>query len=171
MKFIYVFTLKRCVSTQDAEDLTQEIYLKVFRSITLRDDTENISKFVWTVAHNALANYYRGKQSRGIGMCIDDFAELLPSDDDVPEHIITDETESRLHREIAYLSKLQRKIVIAYYYENKKQDEITMEFGIPLDTVKWHLFEAKKDLKRGMDTMRNASELKFNPIKFTFSII
>ncbi|MCH5194253.1 MAG: hypothetical protein J1F11_09850, partial [Oscillospiraceae bacterium] len=30
----------------------------------------------------------------------------------------------------------------------------------------WHLFEAKKELKRGMDTMRKSSELRFNPIKF-----
>jgi len=37
---------------------------------------------------------------------------------------------------------------------------------LPLGTVKWHLFEAKRDLKRGMETMRNASELKFNPIRF-----
>jgi hypothetical protein len=31
----------------------------------------------------------------------------------------------------------------------------------------WHLFEARKSLKKGMDTMRNATELKFNPIKFS----
>ena len=167
MKPIYGFALKRCANTQDAEDLTQEICLKVFRSMSMRNDIEIVSKFVWTVAHNALANYYRGKQSGGIGICIDDLSELLPSDDDVPEHIIRDETESRLHREIAYLSKLQRKIVIAYYYENKKQDKIAMELGIPLGTVKWHLFEAKKDLKKGLETMRTSRELKFNPIRFT----
>ncbi len=33
-------------------------------------------------------------------------------------------------------------------------------------TVKWHLFEARKELKKGMDIMGKVSELKFNPIKF-----
>lgn len=56
--------------------------------------------------------------------------------------------------------------MIAYYFENRKQADIARELDIPLGTVKWHLFEAKKELKRGMDTMRKASELKFNPIKF-----
>ena len=56
--------------------------------------------------------------------------------------------------------------MIAYYFENKKQEVIAKELDIPLGTVKWHLFEAKKDLKRGMDTMRQTGELKFNPIKF-----
>ena len=71
-----------------------------------------------------------------------------------------------MHKEIAYLSKLQRKIVIAYYFENKKQETIATELGIPLGTVKWHLFEAKKNLKKGIDTMRQIGQLQFNPIKF-----
>ena len=45
--------------------------------------------------------------------------------------------------------------------------DLAKELDIPLGTVKWHLFEAKKELKRGMDTMRKTSELKFNPIKFS----
>ena len=77
------------------------------------------------------------------------------------------DTIRRLQSEIAYLSKLQRKIIIAYYFENRKQADIAKDLDIPLGTVKWHLFEAKKELKRGMDTMRKTSELKFNPIKFT----
>lgn len=78
----------------------------------------------------------------------------------------TVETIRHLQSEIAYLSKLQRRIVIAYYFENRKQADIADELGLPSGTVKWHLFEAKKELKRGMDTMRKTSELKFNPIRF-----
>ena len=32
--------------------------------------------------------------------------------------------------------------------------------------MKWHLFEAKKELKRGMEKVRESSQLKFNPIRF-----
>ena len=56
--------------------------------------------------------------------------------------------------------------MIAYYFENHRQADIARELNIPLGTVKWHLFEAKKELKRGMDIMRKTSDLKFNPIKF-----
>lgn len=163
---IYGFTLKRCANLQDAEDLTQEIVLKVFYALLCREDIEAPDKFIWTVAHNILANYYRGRVKNTVGVPIDDFAELLPSGNDTADSIIEKETTDRLHREIAYLSKLQRQIVIAYYFENKKQEAIAGELGIPLGTVKWHLFEAKKDLKKGMDTMRQTCELKFNPIKF-----
>ncbi|MDD2647395.1 MAG: sigma-70 family RNA polymerase sigma factor [Eubacteriales bacterium] len=166
LKPIYGFALKRCANLQDAEDLTQEIVLRVYRALLAKDDLDAPEKFIWTVAHNTLANYYRSKASTVIGVPIDVLAGILPSEDDTSAGIIEKETTDRLHREIAYLSKTQRRIVIAYYYENKKQEAIAAELGIPLGTVKWHLFEAKKELKRGMDTMRQASELKFNPIKF-----
>ena len=168
LKPIYGFALKRCANLQDAEDLTQEIMLKVFHTLLCRDDIEAPDKFIWTVAHNTLTNYYRGKVKTVVGIPIDDLVELLPSDDDTANGIIEKENTDRLLREIAYLSKLQRRIVIAYYFENKKQEAIADELGIPLGTVKWHLFEAKKDLKKGMGTMRQTSELKFNPIKFVF---
>lgn len=166
IKSIYGFALKRCTNLQDVEDLTQEIALKVFRALVSRDDVESVNKFIWTVAHNSLANYYRDRTKTVVGIPVDDFAEILPSDDDTIDKIIEKESVKRLQMEIAYLSKLQRRIVIAYYYENKKQEAIATELGIPLGTVKWNLFEAKKDLKKGMDTMRQQSELKFNPIEF-----
>lgn len=166
LKPIYGFALKRCANLQDAEDLTQEIVLKVFRALLCMEDIKAPDKFIWTVAHNTLANYYRGKVKTAVGVPIDSLVELLPSDDDIASGIIEKENTDCLHREIAYLSKLQRRIVIAYYFENKRQEAIASELGIPLGTVKWHLFEAKKDLKKGMNTMRQTGELKFNPIKF-----
>ena len=167
LKPIFGFALKRTKSIYDAEDLTQDIVLKAFRALIVKDDIEDANKFIWTIAHNALSNYYRTTAKSIIGVSIDEVAEVIPD----PDSMLTDEdnadTVCRLQSEIAYLSKLQRRIVIAYYFENRRQADIAKELDIPLGTVKWHLFEAKKELKRGMETMRKTSELKFNPIKFS----
>ncbi len=166
IKPIFGFALKRCKSIEDAEDLSQEIVLRAYRALISKDDINDVSKFIWTVAHNSLSNYYRDSSRSLIGVSIDDLAEVIP---DPESEIVIDgegDTVKRLQSEIAYLSKLQRKIVISYYFENRKQADIARALGIPVGTVKWHLFEAKKELKRGIDTMRKTSELKFNPIKF-----
>lgn len=167
LKPVFGFALKRCKTTHDAEDLSQEIILRAFRALLCKDDIESYDKFIWTVAHNALSNYYRESARSIIGVPIDEAADVIGEAD-----LSLDDAEDvdflhRLQAEIAYLSKLQRRIVIAYYFENRKQADIAKELDIPLGTVKWHLFEAKKELKRGMDTMRKTSELKFNPIKFS----
>ena len=166
LKPIFGFALKRCKSIHDAEDLSQEIAIRAFRALLIKDDVADMGKFIWTVAHNTLSNYYRDTAKSMVGVSIDEVAELIA---DPYSELDTDDNTEAIHRlqtEIAYLSKLQRRIVIAYYFENRKQADIAQELDIPLGTVKWHLFEAKKELKRGMDTMRKASELKFNPIKF-----
>lgn len=166
LKPIFGFALKRCKSIHDAEDLSQEIATKAFRALLAKDEVTDMGKFIWTVAHNTLSNYYHDTAKYAVGVPIDEVAELVA---DPNSKLDTDDNRDAIHRlqsEIAHLSKLQRRIVIAYYFENRKQADIARELGIPLGTVKWHLFEAKKELKRGMDTMRKASELKFNPIKF-----
>ena len=166
LKPIFGFALKRCKNAHDAEDLSQDIVLKAFRALLMKDDIGDVSKFIWTIAHNTLSNYYRDSAKSVIGVSIDEVAEIIADPDSIFDNDDNAVAIRRLHSEIAYLSKLQRKIVIAYYFENRKQADIAKDLNIPLGTVKWHLFEAKKELKRGMDTMRKTSELKFNPIKF-----
>lgn len=168
LKPIFGFTLKRCETIEDAEDLSQEIIMRAFRTLLTKDNIADIGKFIWTIAHNSLSNYYRDSSKIIVGVSLDEVSELIA---DPFSHVEMDEDDTtkslhRLQSEIAYLSKLQRKIVVAYYFENRKQSEIARTFDIPLGTVKWHLFEAKKELKRGMTMERKTSELKFNPIKF-----
>ncbi len=165
LKPIFGFTLKRCKSIQDAEDLSQEIILKTFRALICRKEIENPDKFLWTVAHHTLSNYYRDHAKCAIGVSIDEMAETLADTDSLPDNEDLADLLPRLQNEIAYLSKLQRQILIAYYFRNRKQADIAKEFHIPLGTVKWHLFEAKKELKRGIIMTRTYSKLKYDPIK------
>ena len=167
LKPIYGFALKRCRNHQDAEDLSQEIALKVYTALLHREDIADVQKFVWAVAHNCLANYYRDSRKASLGLPLQELADRLDDGMDLAADLAKQSETEKLRTELAHLSALQRKIVIAYYYENKKQYQIAEALGIPLGTVKWHLFEAKKELKRGMETMREHSDLKFNPIHFS----
>lgn len=165
MRPVFGFALKHCRTVQDAEDLSQEIMFKVYHALIRNDCIENHSSFIWRSARNALANYYRDNSRRYIGISSDDIAALIADESaDILDDLITDETARRLHMEIAYLSKMQ--IVAAYYFHGEKQSAIAARLGIAPGTVKWHLFEAKKELKRGMTMIRQNSELKFDPIKF-----
>ena len=132
LKPIFGFALKRCKSIQDAEDLTQEIAIRAFRALLVKDGIADMGKFIWTIAHHTLSNYYRDAAKSVIGVSIDEVTELIA---DPHAEIDTDDHADDIHRlqiEIAYLSKLQRRIVIAYYFENRKQAEIAKELDIPI---------------------------------------
>ncbi len=165
VKPVFGFAMKRCKTMHDAEDLAQEILCRAYRALLMRDDVEDAERFLWAIAHNALSNYYRSAARLAIGVPMDAVGETADSQD-VLADVEARETITRLQREIAYLSGMQRRIVIAYWFDGRRQSDIAKMLGIPEGTVKWHLFEAKKELKRGLDKMRQASELKFNPIHF-----
>ena len=134
MQPIFGFALKRCRNIHDAEDLSQEIVTKSFRALLVRDDIANMDQFIWTVAHNALSNYYRDSAKNIVGISIDEMAEQIA---DPHSEFDSDDNAEAIHRlrtEIAYLSKLQRRIVIASYFENRKQADIARELGIPLSS-------------------------------------
>lgn len=167
LKPIFGFTLKKCKTLEDAEDLSQEIMVKTYVALIKRDDIKDVSKFIWTIAHNCLSNYYRNNSLSFTGIPIDEAEEYLYDETPNAEaSLIEQEDISKLYSEIARLSKTQRQAVIMYYYENKNQEQIAYELNLPAGTVKWHLFEAKKELKRGMESMKEPSKLIFNPIKF-----
>ena len=54
LKPVLGFALKRCRTAEDAEDLSQEILLRVYRTLLLRNDVEDMDRYVWTVAHNKI---------------------------------------------------------------------------------------------------------------------
>lgn len=166
MHKIYSYVVRHTSSIDDAEDLSQEILLKIYRAVCIKD-IENVDAFIWRVAKNTLANFYRDKYAKTTVTLENVNPMELKDALNILDDIVQKETIGKLQREIAYLSKMQRKILIAYYYDKKKQREIADELGIPVGTVKWHLSNIKNDLKKGMNKMRNMNELKFNPIKFS----
>ena len=97
LKPIFGFALRRCKSVQDAEDLAQEIVMKALRSLSIRDDVEDAGRFIWTIAHHTLANYYREASRQYMGLPEEVQEDPLAS-------LEQRETIARLYREIAYLS-------------------------------------------------------------------
>lgn len=109
---IFGFALKRCKSIHDAEDLSQEIAIRAFRALLKKDDVADMGKFIWTVAHNALSNYYRDTAKSMVGVSIDEVVELIAAPCFETDTDDNKESIQRLQTEIAYLSKLQRRIFL-----------------------------------------------------------
>lgn len=72
---IFGFALKRCRSVHDAEDLSQEIAAKAYRAFLVKDDIDDADKYIWTVAHNTLSNYYRDTAKSANAVPLDEISE------------------------------------------------------------------------------------------------
>lgn len=106
-KQIFSFTLRKCKTLEDSEDLAQEIITKAYKVLTINDLIIDKERYIWIIAHNSLVNYYKDKQKTIYGYIED--INLIKDEENSnnnDEHIL------KLQQEIAYLSKTRRQIII-----------------------------------------------------------
>lgn len=162
-KKIFGFALLKTRTIADAEELASATAAEVYESLRKTGQIENIGGYIRRVCQNVYARFVdSGVKNRHLSL---DDAEG-PMTEDFTERYENGETVRLLRREIAYLSQTQRKIVVLHYYDHMKLGEIAEKLGLPLGTVKWHLYEAKNSLKEGMNTMRTQGQLGVKPISF-----
>ena len=166
MERIYSYVSQRISNEADICDIAQDICFHIYK-VALTKEIYALDAFIWKVAKHTLANYYRKRQKLYYTISLEeanlDFEDKRNS---TLQNMIALEDYHKIRQEISYLSKIQRNIIIMFYYEGKKQSEIAEFLQIPLGTVKYYLSEAKKELKKGMKKMRNKKDLEFNPIEF-----
>ena len=146
LKKIYGFAVKKAFSYDEAEELCSEITFEVYSSLIKSDEIYNLDGYIWRISEHTYAKYVSSKK-RHEGISIDGL--VLPHYDTY-SFDNDDEERARLSREVAYLSKTRRQIVFKFYYENKTVEKIASETKIPVGTVKWHLNQARNNLKDGI---------------------
>ncbi|MDF2723782.1 MAG: hypothetical protein K0Q59_3457 [Paenibacillus sp.] len=168
LKPIFGFALNRVKERTEAEDLAQDIVLQLLKSLSSGAIIHNLDAYVWTIAKYSWINWLKKRAHAPSPIEVNGLSDLLPDDGMQPlEQLLENEAYLRLRREIAFLSDTHRRIVVMYYFDGLKQNVIARILGIPVNTVKWHLHDAKKELKEGMNRMREAGALSVNPIRLT----
>lgn len=163
-KKFFGFALSKCSSLNDAEELASRITCEAYMTLRVVEDVYNWEGYLYHIAHNVYVHYVK-EQTKHRGENADEI-ELADHRDIASEYAKNEELEL-LKREVAWLSKRHREIVLLHYYHNKKISEIANILEIPEGTVKWHLSDAKTQLKEGMKHMRRKGNLGIEPIKLT----
>jgi RNA polymerase sigma-70 factor (ECF subfamily) len=124
-------------SYEEAEDLTQDIFFKLYNSIEKYDFDRNFSAWLLTLARNHLIDQYRKtkweKKSR------DEFNEhLLKADSksSPEESILAQENKKIVWEGFNHLSSEIRMAVILRDIQGKKYEEIAEIMDLPLGTIK-----------------------------------
>jgi len=161
---IFGFALSKTMNTDKAEELASRIIFDVYTSLLKIGSVNNIDGYIYRVSGNVYARFV-DEEVRGRHISLDEVR--MPCGHDFTDDFEKDEIYIRLRREVSYLGKTQREIVVMHYFQKLKQHEIAERLNIPLGTVKWHLHDARNQLKKNMEgiKMREKGTLGFNPVK------
>ena len=162
-KKLFGFALAKCENVQEAQELSSRMVLAAYTALLRSDSIENPAGYIHKIAENVYAQYV-GERKRNLHLSLD-FAQGSADFRDAAQDMIQQESCEKLRSEIVQLSRVQREVVMCYYYDRLSQKQIAARLGLPVGTVKWHLFEAKKSLKEGMEMTTEKGTLGMRPIR------
>jgi RNA polymerase sigma-70 factor, ECF subfamily len=138
---------------ESALDLTQEIFIKVYNSLTRYRDEFKFSTWIYKIAHNAAVDHLRRsatrEQSLVIGQEGDQFDLQLESGRLSPEQE-SERKERRIEIEsvVRALPANYRELIILRHSQDLSYEEIVEVTGLPLGTVKNRLFRAREMMRQ-----------------------
>ncbi|MDR1465210.1 MAG: sigma-70 family RNA polymerase sigma factor [Oscillospiraceae bacterium] len=145
---IYGYAYSKTRNVREAEDLSQEILLTLCQCLRREQTAERMEAYVGRVCRFCWMNALRRRQrDADHTLHSEEILGSLEAPDCPEEELARDETYRRLRREIAYLGKTRREALTAFYYDRLPGGEIARRLGVPHATVRWHLRQAKQELK------------------------
>lgn len=141
---LYGFIRRRVNNEQDAEDLLQEVFLRVHTRLDGLHDHERISPWLYQVARNAIIDYYRGKRD------LTPLLEQFPSSDELPEADPAAEIAAGLAEMVLSLPEPYRETMVLSEIQGKKHKEIADQLGLSLSGVKTRVVRGRELLREDL---------------------
>lgn len=144
--YVYHFINNR----SDAEDITQIVFLKLYKNIGSIDLEKNFKSWLYRIATNTVYDWLRKKQRNPELLLIDDDESHFETIDEDSSYLTI---EANLDLETAFkgLKDVYRNVIMLFYYEGFSYEEIAGILKLPLNTVKTYLRRAKEALKQELN--------------------
>jgi len=142
----------------EAEDLTQEVFIKIFQTLTTYDAAQGaFSTWLNRVARNHLVDHYRRTHKDRLTSSIEDETgglEDKPSSEEQPiTRVESRERHEMLQSALNRLSPDMREAVVLRDFQDLDYDEIAEVLGVPEGTVKSRINRGRLELARVIKRM------------------
>lgn len=146
------------VTTPEAEDLLQNVFLKAYQNLNDFDSKLKFSSWIYRIAHNEVISNWRKKSARAEEVNIDEkdmeaFFTSAFSFDSAQGRAMSEELDSKflskkVHEVLSQLPLKYREVLILRFVEEKDYAEISDIIRKPGGTVATLISRAKKAFKQ-----------------------
>ncbi|MGE8081023.1 RNA polymerase sigma factor [Peribacillus loiseleuriae] len=144
---VFAVAYKVSKSTKDAEDITQEVFLQLYRSLSQFKGDSSLSTWIYKIAMSKALDYRR-KQIRQVACEGEENLYDIPFGATPEDHLLEKE-DKELAR--AYMEKLPdtyKEVVHLYYFRQQSYREIASTLNVAVKTVESRLYRAKLIMKK-----------------------
>lgn len=125
---------QNCFNKTDAEDITQEVFIKIMQNIKNFDNKDYLKPWIIRVTINLSKDYNKSFWNR----------KTTAIDEEIKTF---DEEYQEVFKELSKLKPVHRNIIYLYYYEGYKINEIAEILNMNENTVSSYLTRARNELK------------------------
>ena len=145
---VYHLAYRTLHDVEEARDAAQEAFFKAYRSLRTFKPTGKFSTWIFAITYHACCDRLN-RRKRYSNEELPEWADPGPG----PERqaIALDEAR-RLRAAIDALPEKYRTVITLYHLQGKQYEEIAEVLGLPMGTVKTHLFRAKEQLRKLLGT-------------------
>ncbi|MCB1510015.1 MAG: sigma-70 family RNA polymerase sigma factor [Hyphomicrobiaceae bacterium] len=141
---VFRFILRRVRSEAVAEELTNEVFLEVWRNAARFEGRSSLSSWMLGIAHNKAISSLRKRTEDELD---EDAVGAIADDADTPDVVTQKLDKGQLIRIcMERLSDDHREVLDLVYYQELSISEIAEAIGVPENTVKTRVFYARKKL-------------------------
>jgi len=142
---LYATILRMTKNPQDAEDLVQEAFIKVYHQLGKYDNKGSFASWIYRVAVNHCMDEFRKKRYKTQQLEINEEKAVNPNH---PEIIfLKKEKHRQVERLVASLPEDERLVILLRYANELSYTEISELTGFPLSSVRNKLHRAKKKMR------------------------
>jgi len=137
-------------NAEDASDFVQEVFFKVYRNLSCFEGRSRFSTWLYKIAYNTAVNgINRRKEYRSLA---ERETDIEPSDNNTPERVlIRKAAQDAVTASLRELPERYRICIDMFFFYGLSYQEIEVITGFPVNTVKSHVFRAKKLLREKLE--------------------
>ncbi|WP_280749314.1 sigma-70 family RNA polymerase sigma factor [Parabacteroides sp. PF5-9] len=144
---VYTLIVRIVQNREDAEELAQDVFLKVFKNLSSFKGDSSFSTWIYRIAYNTAVSEMRKKRYEFLA--IDEQLINNASENDIAEALNqTDANEQveQLESALALLPPDERALILLYYMQQKSTEEIASIAELTVSNVKTKLYRIRKKL-------------------------
>ena len=153
-KLIYYILRISSFSPEEADDVLQEAFLKIWKNLNKFDSSLKFSSWAYRIVHNTAMSNWRKSRSYGKNqhINIDDelFKNMLPGNDFV-EELHKGNIDLEIRKILNGIPKNYSDVLVLKFLEEKKYNEISDILKKPVGTVATLIHRAKKAFRKEAD--------------------
>jgi len=156
-KAVYAMGLSFFRNPEDASDFVQEVFLKAYRSLSRFEGRSRFSTWLYKIAYNtALNEVNRRKEYHSLA---EEDADKLVNSGETPERLmLRNAAREAVQEAIKELPERFRICVDLLFFYDRSYNEIEAITGIPVNTIKSHVFRAKVILRDKLEDLKRSAE-------------